>query len=173
MIFEINQILTPTTPRFSNNIINNKSLENMFSITKQIIINELKTAGGVRFESWDKFSELANRLRWLYKNLEDKMNYTENENKIAQILLLRFYKLSGRGLSIFRNNVDFFFILVVSLLISHKIINDKPFSNSFWCKENVANVDINTLNDCEIFFLKKIDYSVEITEKDYEDHSNN
>jgi hypothetical protein len=177
-------VFTNENPQFLKSGLTDISIEMMCEVVKQIISHEKKLAGGASvtsiatincesctcfsFSNYEDEVNIINRLRLLLWILDKKINYTESELIKAQILLMRFYK-NNIGHKIFRNFVDFFFIILVSLIIAHKISTDNPYSNSYLSDEDISNVDISTLNNCEIYFLKELKYDVMINEEEYKE----
>jgi hypothetical protein len=173
--------ITPQNPHFLNERVSEVSVEMTCEIVQEIISTEwlrYKSSNNsfsnsnppslVEEENESEYINIINRLRHLLYTLDDRIKYSETELLKAQILLIRFYNWNI-GLPIFRNYVDLFFIVVVCLLVAHKLSADCPFSNYVWSSEELSNVDFQTLNDCEVYFLTKMNYDVWICDEEYEE----
>jgi hypothetical protein len=112
------------------------SIEMTCEIFKQIISKERRRTELLYLRSLDSNEELnyedevndnscIDQLQILLINLNNGIGYKECELLKAHVLLSRFYKLN-LGNSIFRNSVDLFLIMLMSLLTAHKVSNDIP-----------------------------------------------
>jgi hypothetical protein len=154
---------TEPTPLFADGGLTDTSVEATCQIMRSILQSSLADEIDNHEENINK---ICCRLKETLVELGRRIHYTESENIKAQILLIRFY-VGNHGLSVFGNCVDLFFIVLVALLVSHKISTDTPRGNDYWCSEEISNVDLNTLNCCEVYFLKKLGFDVGISEEEY------
>jgi hypothetical protein len=161
-------VVKETDPHFMESGLNTASVEMFCEIIGQVVLHERQQAGVSEDED---DVNIINRLRILLWTLSEKVRYREGELLIAQLLFLRFYQ-SNIDLELFQNCVDLFFVVLVCLLLGHKLSTDNPCSNSYWCFYDVSNVDQKTLDNCEIYVLKKLNYNAWITEKEYEERKN-
>ncbi|KAH7831084.1 uncharacterized protein MONOS_18548 [Monocercomonoides exilis] len=56
-------------------------------------------------------------------------------------------------------------ILLCSIILSQKLLRDKPFKNSWWSRH--CKVPISIINDSEEMFLKLLDYRLHVSDEDF------
>jgi hypothetical protein len=105
------------------------------------------------------------RIHALLKNSSKYFNLKNRTVLYGLILLFRLHE-NNPGLKEMRNHIDLMFIFISCLIIGYKMEHINHFENHHWCNELVGYLDYRTVNECEIFVIKHLNFNLYIEEKD-------
>jgi hypothetical protein len=95
--------------------------------------------------------------------------FSRSEAILSVILLNRTFevhKVKG-NFGVFCNYTDLIFMMVTSLILSHKCSNDVCFRNSQFCANDWGNLSVQTLNAAEMHMLKTLEFDLRVSEKEF------
>jgi hypothetical protein len=100
--------------------------------------------------------------------------FCPSEMIVSVIFLRRTFdtcSTNGTNMKLFETYTDLIFMVVTSLILSHKASNDVCHGNKAFCRSDWGNLSVSTVNEAESFMLKTLNFDLSVEREEFEEVS--